>query len=295
MKFNNLHILVLGDIFLDEYQFGECTRISPEAPVPIVQIDHAKTKTMLGGAGNVAANIHSLGGQCTLGARVGLDNAGEEIKLLAQRAGIIPEFTHPRNYRTSKKTRIVAQRQQIVRIDDETIGVNFSAGSSWPLPLLMQADAIVVSDYAKGYFSKFNLRSLIAQAKELGIPVIVDPKPIHKDFYAGADYITPNQHEFDEMVPILDTNVLLTKGAEGMEFFGADGSHIVRPTVAREVFDVAGAGDTVVAAFALAIASKMPLEQAIDFANKAAGVVVAKQGTSTVTIQEIEALEAAIH
>lgn len=298
--FMDSHILVLGDIFLDEYLFGDCHRISPEAPVPILSIDPTKTKVTLGGAGNTAANVVSLGGKCTLIGRIGVDEDGSKVRELCEKQGInfiaLPQIENRTQtsgrYPTAKKTRLVGQRQQLLRIDKEEIQPLapdcFGGALFYYKEALNKADVVVLSDYAKGFFNLQLAQQIIARAKTLDKPTIVDPKPANQSYYEGCDYLTPNQKEFNEMSGPRTANILLTKGAEGMEYFGTDGSHFVRPTMAKEVFDVAGAGDTVVAAFSLAIAAKMPVEDAIDFANKAAGVVVGKQGTSTVTQEEIE-------
>lgn len=298
--FMDSHIVVLGDVFLDEYLFGDCHRISPEAPVPILSIDQTKTKITLGGAGNTAANVVSLGGKCTLIGRIGLDDDGQKVKELCEKQGIrfipIPQSENrvrtSGKYPTPKKTRLVGQRQQLLRIDKEDIQPLAPEAMGGALfyykEVLEKADAVVLSDYAKGFFSLQLAQQIIARAETLDKPVIVDPKPANQAYYEGCTYMTPNLKEFTEMNGPLTANILLTKGAEGMEYYGTDGSHFVRPTMAKEVFDVAGAGDTVVAAFSLAIAAKMPIEEAIDFANKAAGVVVGKQGTSIVTQEEIE-------
>ncbi len=291
MDFSKINVLVLGDIFLDEYQFGDCHRISQEAPVPILNIDRTKTKRTLGGAGNTAANVISLGGNCVLVGRVGFDD--EAVIGLCDELGIAFHPVLSVHCPTAVKTRFVGQRQQILRVDSEKIAPlsnrEHSEAKGLFARFLNQADVVVISDYAKGFFNKTLCEQIIKGCKDGGPPVIVDPKPCNASFYEGADYITPNQLEHDSVKGIR-ANVLLTRGADGMEYFGTNGTHLVRPTLAKEVFDVAGAGDTVVAAFALAIASKMPIEEAIDFANKAAGIVVGKQGTSTVTKEEIEKL-----
>lgn len=285
--FSKLKILVLGDIFLDEYMIGDCTRISPEAPVPVVVIDYTKTRSTLGGAGNVAANIASMGGNVTLAGRLGLDSDGAWLEVLLGIKMIVSLIACPKSYRTPKKTRIIANNQQVVRIDHEQKFQGGHVNEARIMKAIPEFDAIVISDYAKGYFTLGFTQRLIFNAKRAGKLVIVDPKPCNARFYVGADYLTPNQKEYSEgNFPF--TNRLVTKGAEGMEYFGMNGEHFVRPTVAKEVFDVAGAGDTVVAAFALAVAAKLPIEEAVDFANKAAGVVVGKKGTSTVTQDEIE-------
>lgn len=292
MKFANLHILVLGDVMLDKYQFGECTRISPEAPVPVVQIDNTKTKSVPGGAANVAANVIALGAACSLGAKMGLDNAGGELNDLLVKRGVFPIFAYPQGYRTPVKTRIIAQNQQIVRIDDEK-NVRFEFDIAKVLAHIPYCDALILSDYDKGYFAANNVKLIIEKARALKKIVVVDTKPKHLHWFEGAHFFTPNQAEFDAMVPrIFDmqAKILITMGPDGMQYRDGGSSANVK-AIRREVVDVSGAGDTAVAAFTLAIASGMTGFEAMDFANKAAGVVVGKQGTSTVTLEEIAALE----
>lgn len=298
--------LILGDIFLDEYLFGDCTRISPEAPVPILNIDHTKTKLSLGGAGNTAANFASLGGEVLLMCRVGQGNDYNQILAICEAAKVnlkaMCEGT------TTKKTRLVAQRQQLLRIDKEVIApLSLSCQAATMRALgqhIEKVDVVILSDYAKGFLTEEMVSQILDLCIENEIPVIVDTKPDNISWYHGADYITPNLKEaqgmykgamgIDDLGEALcenfQTNVLMTLGPDGMAYFGQNGERIRVPTMAREVFDVAGAGDTAVAAFAFAIASKMPIKEAIEFANKAAGVVVGKQGTSTVTQEEIKAL-----
>lgn len=304
-----MRALVLGDIFLDEYLFGDCTRISPEAPVPILNIDHTKTKLSLGGAGNTAANFASLGGDVVLFGRIGEDAGKHEIRRLCSRDGIY--LCEVSQGVTTKKTRLVGQRQQLLRIDQEVLEpfVKFSDCLPAFKHMLLTADVVILSDYAKGFLSEAFVWEILGECKVKETPVIVDTKPENIAWYVGVDFITPNLKEaqgmhngtrdIDELGEALSesiqTNVLMTLGPDGMAYFGLDGYRIRVPTMAREVFDVAGAGDTAVAAFAYAIASKMPIKEAIEFANKAAGVVVGKQGTSTVTQEEIEKLTQGLH
>ena len=291
MKFNNLNILVLGDVMLDEYQFGECTRISPEAPVPVIQLDMMKTRDMPGGAGNVAANVLSLGASCTIGAKMGLDTVGSRLTDLLTKKGALPIFAFPKGYRTPVKTRIVAQNQQVVRLDQEDHTFIDCIDANRVLSHIPYCNALILSDYAKGYFTRKNAEQIIEAAKAKGKIVIVDTKPSHVEWFKGADWFTPNYKEYLEMGnKIPSEKILVTRGAEGMSCFsGASSVHI--KAITREVVDVAGAGDTVIAAFTLALASGMSEFKAADFANKAAGVVVGKQGTSTVTLEEIASLE----
>lgn len=302
-----MRALVIGDVFLDEYLFGDCTRISPEAPVPILNIDHTKTKLSLGGAGNVAANFASLGGEVVLFGRIGADSDTKLAYKACFNANVRDEYLLEVGI-TTKKTRFIGQRQQLLRVDKERI-----EGLATPdvvqtmrsLQLELDgADVVIISDYAKGFLDEGMVADILYQCHSKSIPLIVDTKPEHISWYHGADFITPNLKEaqgmlsgatgIDELGESLSkayrTNVLMTLGPDGMAYFGKDGTRFRVPTMAREVFDVAGAGDTAVAAFAYAIASKKPIKEAIEFANKAAGVVVGKQGTSTVTQEEIEKL-----
>jgi rfaE bifunctional protein kinase chain/domain len=295
MNFSNLHILVLGDVFLDEYQFGECTRISPEAPVPIIQIEPARTKDMPGGAGNVAANIRSLGASCSLGAKMGLDTAGNRLNDLLLKQGIFPIFAYPKKYNTPVKTRIVAQNQQVVRLDRERNDYIDQIELSKVLASIPYCDALILSDYAKGYFSRKNVEQIITTANALGKPVIVDTKPENVEWFEGATWFTPNLKEYTAMKGRIPSDkVLVTKGAQGIKVYDGSWTYDI-PAVQREVVDVAGAGDTVIAAFTLALAAKMEVKEAAEFANKAAGVVVGKQGTSTVTLEEVEAFKTDLH
>jgi bifunctional ADP-heptose synthase (sugar kinase/adenylyltransferase) len=292
VDFSQLNILVLGDIFLDEYQFGECTRISQEAPVPIIKIDHTKTKRVAGGAGNVAANVKALGAKCTFGGTFGSDLNGITLCARVEEKGIntIPSSCA----RTTVKTRIIAQNQQVVRIDQEqNCPMDFSKLED-VREAIRSCDAIILSDYDKGYFTRMNAEAIIRTAKANNKLVVVDTKPVNVGFFEGADWFTPNLKEYQEMQTVPQASWLITKGHDGMECYYGE-AHYKVAAVRREVADVAGAGDTVIAAFTLALAAKMSVEEAMIFANKAAGVVVGKQGTSTVTIQEIEALENEIY
>jgi len=296
MNFSKLNILVLGDIFLDEYQFGECTRISQEAPVPIVKIDHTKTRLMLGGAGNVAANIRSLGGKCTLIGRIGEGLSSHSPLTLFERLGI--NFLGIHQGQTTLKTRIIARHQHVVRVDEEEFQNCDGKLEDYALDrcaeILSTVDAVVFSDYAKGFFNRLFTRRIIGQVKINNKLMVADTKPSNVGFFLDADWFTPNLEEYHAMRDIPSDKILVTKGSEGMECHNVNNSFTV-PAIRREVVDVAGAGDTVVAAFTLALAAKMTIKEAVEFANLAAGVVVGKQGTSTVTVAEIESLENEIH
>lgn len=299
-------VLVVGDLMLDEYLRGEVTRISPEAPVPVLEVRAHETR--LGGAANAAANIQALGGATFLVGVVGKDETaatlGERLSAAAITSTCIPDPDRP----TSKKTRLVAQQQQIVRVDQEkrhAISGAIQDAVKQAIELrIRDAHAVVISDYAKGVITPEIARHVIASARAAGIPIIVDPKQRDFVIYAGATVITPNLHELEaaaptpgafdverialELLPSLEGAALLvTRSADGMSLYrrGEPAFHV--PAVAREVFDVTGAGDTVVATLALALAAKLSFEQAIELASVAAAVSVSKRGTSTVSSAEL--------
>jgi D-beta-D-heptose 7-phosphate kinase/D-beta-D-heptose 1-phosphate adenosyltransferase len=307
--FKHRRVLVVGDAILDEYLLGDCSRISPEAPVPVLKVN--SSRHVLGGAANTAANIVSLGGCATLIALVGSDVGGETLKRCAREAGVdLLSVDH--GLATLRKTRVVGQHQQIVRLDYEDIQ---TAGPLLESEILKQfeasvgaCDIVVISDYAKGFLSPSLSQAIIRRAHETGLDVVVDPRPQNRECYRGCDYLTPNWKESRALLRLPDaepspeavgnvaralaselgTNVVLTLGAHGILFQGRNGGQqFSLPTLAREVFDVSGAGDTVVAAFALARASGADHEMAVALANRAASVVVGKFGTATVTPEEI--------
>jgi D-beta-D-heptose 7-phosphate kinase/D-beta-D-heptose 1-phosphate adenosyltransferase len=301
-------VLVLGDVLIDEYLMGETTRLSPEAPVPILHVK--ESIRTLGGTANAAANVASLGGKPILIGMIGDDEAGASLASMARSSGI--DF-HPILDRrpTIKKTRIIGQRQQLLRIDHEETNELGPASAAEALKIFRQhlphCDIVVLSDYAKGFFTEAACQAVIHEAKAAGRLVIIDPRPQHRDFYKGCDYLTPNWKESLGLLgePEADltsegvqrngelissqfaSNVLLTCGSKGMAFFSLGKAQFSVPTVAREIFDVSGAGDTVVAAFALAKASGCDDREAVSLANRAAGIVVGKLGTATVTREEL--------
>jgi D-beta-D-heptose 7-phosphate kinase/D-beta-D-heptose 1-phosphate adenosyltransferase len=309
-KFEDKRVLVLGDAILDEYLLGDCSRISPEAPVPVLRV--SSSRQVPGGAANTAANIVSLGGQATLIALVGTDEAGGTLRRCASAAGV-DLLAVDDGRATLRKTRVVGQqRQQIVRLDYEDLR---TADARVEDQILQRLDdclrscaIVVISDYAKGFLSPPLSQAIIARAHGAGLAVIVDPRPQNRDCYAGCDYLTPNWRESrallrwsdaephdDEVSRVARTlaselaaNVVLTLGAHGMSFCSRDGrEQFALPTLAREVYDVSGAGDTVVAAFALARAAGADHATAVTLANRAASVVVGKSGTATLTREEI--------
>ena len=307
-SFVGKRILVLGDIMLDEFIWGKVRRISPEAPVPVVEV--ARESYHLGGAGNVAANISALGATPIPVGLVGEDRAAERLSELfwtnmIEPSGLVSEAGRP----TTLKTRIIAHNQQIVRADRE----NRTPLSDERNAALIQAfrkalpscSAVVVSDYDKGVVNRQLLSQALPLAQQAGIPVLLDPKVDHADYYRPITLITPNHREAELLtgMPIENDSqleaagrkllekfecpyALITRGEEGMSVFSKEGSHHL-PTFAREVFDVTGAGDTVIATLALALASGASMEESAILANHAAGLVVGKVGTATVTRTEL--------
>ncbi len=308
-KFSQKRVLVLGDAILDEYLLGDCSRISPEAPVPVLKVN--ASRRILGGAANTAANVVALGGSATLVSLVGNDESGRVLENCTRAAGVdLLAVDH--GLPTLRKTRVVGQNQQIVRLDYEEICPLTPALEAEVLRLVDSqingCHIVVISDYAKGFASHTLVQSIIQRAHQAGLNVIVDPRPQHREYYQGCDYLTPNWRESrallrwtdaeptEESVAAvgralaseLDTNIVLTLGAHGIAFYGRDGQeHFALRTLAREVFDVSGAGDTVVAAFGLARASGADHTTAVALANRAASIVVGKFGTATVTAEEI--------
>jgi len=308
-RFGATRVLVLGDAIVDEYLSGDCSRLSPEAPVPVLRVK--SLRQTLGGAANTAANITSLGGHAQLVTLTGADATGDRLSALCQDVGI--DLVPVRDGRaTLRKARVVGQHQQLVRLDFEDSREIDETTEAQVLLLVRErlddCDVVVLSDYAKGFLTERICRSVISDAHALGKIVIADPRPEHRSFYTHCDYLTPNWKEsrgllgqpeesptaerIEEtgraLVRALDINLLLTLGAGGMVFFGREGDEQFSvPTEAREVFDVSGAGDTVVAAFALARGAGASHAEAVALANRAAGIVVGKLGTATVTPQEL--------
>jgi D-beta-D-heptose 7-phosphate kinase/D-beta-D-heptose 1-phosphate adenosyltransferase len=315
ISFDGRRIMCLGDVMLDRFFYGQIDRISPEAPVPVVRMK--ENRAMLGGVGNVARNIASLGGEAVLIGLVGEDLAGREIAaLIEETGGIIDANIRSRTRPTIAKTRIIASQQHVVRLDEETadaIGSDEAAMVCERISnLLPGCHALIISDYAKGLLSAEVVRHAIAGARALGMPVLVDPKRDDFAFYAGATVMTPNLKELraaarcpletDEQVAeaaqrlMADAGVesiLVTRSEKGMLLADADGSIHAVPAIAKEVFDVSGAGDTVIAVVALSLAAGQVPHRAMRIANSAAGVVVSKLGTATLSLDElISAVEA---
>jgi D-beta-D-heptose 7-phosphate kinase/D-beta-D-heptose 1-phosphate adenosyltransferase len=311
--FPEAHILIVGDAMLDKFIAGRVTRISPEAPVPVVMFDHENYR--MGGAANVAHNIAALGAQATLIAVVGQDDAARTLAEACRAAGVNPAFVADPNRPTTTKVRIVTERnQQVARVDYE-IDAEVTGDVEKRIVTSVEqragvATAIVVSDYLKGCITAPVMRAIIAAGAARKIPVLVDPKIPHIDYYSGATVITPNHHEAeiaanmrirtDEDARLAarafrersaSSAVLITRGDQGMWLRGADVEGAL-PASAREVADVTGAGDTVVAAMTLALSAGANLEEAARIANETAGLAVAKFGAATVSPAELlQALE----
>ncbi|WP_339743631.1 D-glycero-beta-D-manno-heptose-7-phosphate kinase [uncultured Maricaulis sp.] len=307
--FAGVKLVVFGDVMLDRYTFGDCNRISPEAPAPVFLAQ--RVEEMVGGAGNVARNIASLGGKASLIGAIGHDSAGFALIAAADDTpGLTPHLTRTDAARTAVKNRFVAKNQQMLRVDEEDI-VDLPEATIEALfdhldRELEGAAALVLSDYGKGVLSRSTIARAAAMARSRGLPVIIDPKSRDLARYRGATVITPNAKEA-EAATGLDCHsdagaaeaaeliadqtdcpvVVITRGPQGMTVRSIDGAIHHMPTAAREVFDVSGAGDTVVAALALALACHAPIEAAAELANRAAGIVVGKVGTATVSAAEL--------
>ena len=309
MDFTDVTVLCIGDLMLDRFVHGKIERISPEAPIPILHL--TRTQEMLGGAGNVGHNIASLGGRALLVGLVGMDALADTVRRLAAGIpGIIPCFVPTAHRPTICKTRFIAAQQQVVRADEES-RLPLQPGEEQDLLAalahqLPQAAAVILSDYGKGVLSPGIIGHVIAEARARGVPVFVDPKTEDFGRYRGATCITPNTQELalasgmavdgDAAVAAAAGKVradagaaaiLVTRSEHGMMLVEADGGAHAVPARAREVFDVSGAGDTVIAAMTLAHASGLSLSQSMHIANAAAGVVVSKLGTATVSVAEV--------
>jgi len=301
------HVLVVGDVMLDRYIWGDVERISPEAPVPVVRASHRSDQP--GGAANVAMNVAGLGARVTLVGFAGLDPDRETLDKCLADAGVSAKFTSGPSHPTTSKLRILGGQQQILRLDVERTTAYpeeaYAELTANVLELLGEVDAVVLSDYAKGVLSEAVCRAVIDQARSLDIPVLVDPK--HRDFsrYAGATTICPNLLELsaatglsqndapallvaaEAMLPKLGLDYLTVTLSEKGIAVVRPGESQVYPAVARQVFDVSGAGDTVIATLALALASGLAIEDAVPLANIAAGIVVSKIGTVPITRDEL--------
>ena len=295
-------VLVVGDTMLDRYWYGAVERISPEAPVPVVRV--TRTEERIGAAANVAYNIVTLGAQASLLSVVGEDEASHQLEALVAQTGITPYFGRDAQLKTTVKLRVIGRQQQLLRLDFEnTPETEVLASQSLTFEKLHpEHDAVLFSDYGKGGLA--HIVAMIAQARASGKVVLVDPKGSDYARYKNASVITPNRAELEHVIgPWRDEAdlrakahnlrtalnlqaLLLTRSEEGMTLFDAAGELHV-PALAREVFDVTGAGDTVIATLATMVAAGISLRAAVPIANRAGGIVVGKFGTATVSYREL--------
>ena len=295
-------VVVVGDVMLDRYWFGDVERISPEAPVPVVRI--ARSEERPGGAANVARNVTALGAAATLLCVIGDDEAGRALEQLMAEERVTTSFQRDRALPTTVKLRVIGRQQQLLRIDfetlpsDETLATKLAAFER----LVARQDVVILSDYGKGGLSQ--VETMIARARDRGCRVLVDPKGDEWDKYRGATLLTPNRMELravvgrwrseDDLVQraqglrerLALGALLVTRSEEGMTLFTDEGALTI-PAHAREVFDVSGAGDTVIAVTGTLLAAGAPLAEAVRIANQAAGVVVGKLGTAVATPEEL--------
>jgi D-beta-D-heptose 7-phosphate kinase/D-beta-D-heptose 1-phosphate adenosyltransferase len=310
-KIAGLRLLVIGDVMLDRYIWGDATRISPEAPVPV--IDVSRETWTAGGAANVALNIAALGARCTVAGFVGSDESGAKLmqSLESKKIAVIKT---PGSAQTIVKTRVMVQRQQLCRIDRESPPASYGLTADQAQALFAQeivaCDAVIISDYAKGILNDEVVARVTELARAAGKFIALDPKPKRKLAFHGLDLITPNKRESLELAGLTPAphtpypaaevctrlhelygtkHLVVTLGEEGMLLSSGGKILSTIPTAAREVFDVSGAGDTSLAALVLALTAGAKLATAAHFANAAAGVVVAKLGTATVTPAELRA------
>ena len=295
-------VLVVGDVMLDRYWYGAVDRISPEAPVPVVRVTREEERG--GGAATVALNVAALGAQATLLTVVGDDEASHKLEKLLAQTGVKTELRRDAGLKTTVKLRIIGRQQQLIRLDFEnTPDQEILASQTARFDELLPAhDAVLFSDYGKGGLA--HISAMIAKARAMGKPVLIDPKGSDYSRYQDATVITPNRAELQEVVGAWQSEaqllakaqglrsqlglagLLLTRSEEGMSLFEDSGaSHV--SAQAREVFDVTGAGDTVIATMAVLLGAGMTLQQALPWANRAGGVVVGKFGTATVQLEEL--------
>lgn len=301
-KIASARVLVVGDAMLDRYWYGAVDRISPEAPVPVVRV--TRTEERIGAAANVAYNIVTLGAQASLLSVVGEDEASHTLEALVAKTGITPYFGRDANLKTTVKLRVIGRQQQLLRLDFENTPEHevLASQSATFETLYPEHQAVLFSDYGKGGLA--HIVTMIAQARAAGKVVLVDPKGSDFERYRNASIITPNRAELEHVIGPWSSEtelrtkthklrsalnlqaLLVTRSEEGMTLFDAQGELHV-PTVAREVFDVTGAGDTVIATLAAMAAAGLSLRDAVPLANRAAGIVVGKFGTATVNYSEL--------
>lgn len=307
LNFSNAHILVVGDVMLDSYWQGETERISPEAPVAVVRINDKSWR--VGGSGNVAANVTSLGARASLFAIMGDDADGERLAGLLEASTIENHCVIDASIPTTNKLRILSKHQQLIRLDFEQIMHELDVEPLVErfITQLDSANMVVLSDYGKGLLAR--AQPFIAAAKEAGVPVLIDPKSNNFEEFAGAYLLTPNQHEFEAVVGkwsdpsdlaskagrVIEQcdlqGLLITQGEKGMTLVMRDQPAEHFPAQAQEVYDVTGAGDTVIAALATGLGSGMNLHDSVFLACKAAAIVVGRLGTASASVEDLEYLE----
>jgi D-glycero-beta-D-manno-heptose-7-phosphate kinase len=300
-------VLVVGDVMLDRYWYGDVDRISPEAPVPVVLVKREEER--IGAAANVALNVQSLGGLATLIGVVGADEPGRKLQVLLQASGIAHHLALDPQLRTTVKLRVIGRAQQLLRMDFETPPQHdaLALQSAVYAEILPMQSCVLFSDYAKGGLAKVS--PMIQAARQLGKPVLVDPKGTDYARYQGATAITPNRTELARVVGSWHTEdelrgkvhnlraqlglqaLVLTRSEAGITVFDDAGDFTVEAQ-AREVFDVTGAGDTVIATLATLVACGLSLREALPYANMAGGIVVSKFGTATASFEEVFGLSA---
>ncbi len=301
-EFASARIIVIGDVMLDRYWSGQALRISPEAPVPVVKVKSIEDR--IGGAGNVALNIAKLGAKVTLIGVVGDDAEGDSLRQLLEAEGVTCDFLIEKSMRSICKLRVMAQHQQLIRLDFEDTPIKFNRQTlkTSLMSHFSENNVVVFSDYGKGTLAEIS--NYILAAKDAGLKVLVDPKGVDYQGYSQADLITPNLVELQAVVgaceneqQLIDkgrallvqhkiSTLLLTRGEAGMTLIEKNQVHSL-PAQAKDVFDVTGAGDTVIAVMALGVSLDIPLIEAMYLANLAGGIVVGKLGTSTVSLQEL--------
>jgi rfaE bifunctional protein kinase chain/domain len=298
-------VLVVGDVMLDRYWFGDVSRISPEAPVPVAKI--ARMEERAGGAANVARNIASLGGKATILSVVGDDEAATALTRLMESDGITPSFKRDPGISTTIKLRVVARQQQLIRLDFEDAPSHeiLSDKLEEYAAIVAEHDVVILSDYGKGGLT--HVSRMVALARAAGKPVLIDPKGDDYSKYAGATLLTPNRSEFKQVAGSWQNDeqlsakaqalrsqlqldaLLVTRSEEGMTLYREAGA-VHEPTLAQEVYDVSGAGDTVIGTLGLMLAAGLDMPLAMRLANAAAGIVVAKLGTAVCHQRELFAL-----
>ena len=296
------HVLVVGDAMLDRYWHGAVERISPEAPVPVVKVSREEER--IGAAANVAYNVSTLGAHAAFLGVVGDDEAGHKLETLLKETGIDTHLKRDPGLRTTVKLRVIGRQQQLLRMDFENEPDHevLALQNASFAQLLARQDAVLFSDYGKGGLA--HIPAMIESARAANKPVLIDPKGSDYTRYRGATVITPNRAELQDVIGRWNSEddlrarahklrtdlgldaLLLTRSEEGMTLFDAQGDFTVKAQ-AREVFDVTGAGDTVIATLATMVAAGVPLRDAVPIANRAGGIVVGKFGTATVSYEEL--------